>query len=271
MSFGRFFKLASNSFVNKSTKPIQLLEAFKYNFKISTQNVQSAATQTPVKTAPTIKKVNDEEITSLKSLGKYVSECLPKYIQKAQLNSVNEMELLIHPEGILPVLSFLKDNHKTQFHSFICVTAIDVPTRQYRFEIVYSLLSLRYNKRVTVKTYTDEVTPIDSITELFQGANWYEREVWDMYGVFFSNHPDLRRLLTDYGFAGHPFRKDFPLTGFVEVRYDDEAKRVVCEPLELAQEYRKFDLGSPWEVFPNFRTTISDQPAGSSQPTNPPK
>lgn len=115
------------------------------------------------------------------------------------------------------------------------------------------LLSLVNNQRVLVKTYTDELTPIDSITGLFQGANWYEREVWDMYGVFFSNHPDLRRILTDYGFSGHPFRKDFPLTGFVEVRYDDEVKRVVCEPLELAQEFRKFDLGSPWEVFPNFR------------------
>ena len=119
------------------------------------------------------------------------------------------------------------------------------------------LLSLRYNNRIRIKTYTDELTPIESITPLFQGANWYEREVWDMFGVFFTNHPDLRRILTDYGFSGHPFRKDFPLTGFVEVRYDDEVKRVVCEPLELTQEYRKFDLGSPWEVFPNHRNLES--------------
>lgn len=133
------------------------------------------------------------------------------------------------------------------------MTAIDVPSRQYRFEVIYHFLSLRYNNRIRVKTYTDELTPIDSITPIFEGANWFERETWDMYGVFFSNHPDLRRILTDYGFAGHPFRKDFPLTGYVEVRYDDEVKRVVCEPLELAQEFRKFDLASPWEVFPHFR------------------
>ena len=127
-------------------------------------------------------------------------------------------------------------------------------------QIVYNLLSLRFNNRIRVKTYTDELTPIDSITSVYQGANWYEREIWDMFGVFFSNHPDLRRILTDYGFVGHPFRKDFPLTGFVEVRYDDEVKRVVCEPLELAQEYRKFDLGSPWEVFPAHRSSNQSQP-----------
>jgi NADH dehydrogenase (ubiquinone) Fe-S protein 3 len=150
-------------------------------------------------------------------------------------------------------MSFLKENHRTQFHSFISVTAVDVPSRPYRFELVYHLLSLRYNNRIRIKTYTDELTPIESLTSVYEAANWYEREIWDMYGVFFSNHPDLRRILTDYGFSGHPFRKDFPLTGFVEVRYDDEVKRVVCEPLELAQEFRKFDLGSPWEVFPAFR------------------
>lgn len=131
------------------------------------------------------------------------------------------------------------------------------------------LLSLANNQRVLVKTYTDELTPVESITGLFQGANWYEREVWDMYGVFFANHPDLRRILTDYGFSGHPFRKDFPLTGFVEVRYDDEVKRVVYEPLELAQEFRKFDLGSPWEVFPNFRETQDGQPKKDALPAAP--
>lgn len=104
-----------------------------------------------------------------------------------------------------------------------------------------------------MKTYTDELTPIDSCNDIYKAANWYEREIWDMYGVFFANHPDLRRILTDYGFEGHPFRKDFPLTGYVEVRYDDEQKRVVVEPLELAQEFRKFELSAPWEQFPNFR------------------
>lgn len=112
---------------------------------------------------------------------------------------------------------------------------------------------MRYNTRIRVKTYTDELTPIESIVPIYQGANWFEREVWDMFGVFFSNHPDLRRILTDYGFSGHPFRKDFPLTGFYEVRYDDEVKRVVSEPIEYPQEYRKFDLGTPWEQFPKLR------------------
>ncbi|CAH2042766.1 unnamed protein product, partial [Iphiclides podalirius] len=116
----------------------------------------------------------------------------------------------------------------------------------------YSLL-LVTNWRIRVKTYTDELTPVESACEVFKAANWYEREIWDMYGVFFANHPDLRRILTDYGFEGHPFRKDFPLSGYVEVRYDDEQKRVVIEPLELAQEFRRFELSAPWEQFPNFR------------------
>lgn len=227
---------------------------------------------------------------SLASLGKYVSECLPKYVQKAQITSTNELEILIHPEGVVPVIRFLKENHKTQFHSFINVTAIDVLSRPYRFEVIgehffifkmtafifnlslyfhqliYNLLSLRFNNRIRVKTYTDELTPIESLCSVYEGANWYEREVWDMYGVFFANHPDLRRILTDYGFAGHPFRKDFPLTGFVEVRYDDEVKRVVCEPLELAQEFRKFDLESPWEVFPQHRRDKVEQNATALPP-----
>ena len=166
--------------------------------------------------------------------------------------------MLIHPEGVVPVLSFLKENHKTQFHAFTTATALDVLSRQYRFELIYNLLSIRFNNRIRVKTYTDELTPVDSITGIYQGAVWYEREIWDMFGIFFANHPDLRRILTDYGFSGHPFRKDFPLSGFVEMRYDDEAKRVVCEPIELAQEFRKFDLGSPWETFPNFRPKLEE-------------
>ena len=115
------------------------------------------------------------------------------------------------------------------------------------------MLSIRFNSRIRVKTYTDEITPISSINEVYRAANWYEREIWDMYGVFFSNHPDLRRILTDYGFEGHPQRKDFPLSGYVEVRYDEEKRRCVVEPLELTQEFRKFELSTPWEQFPNFR------------------
>ncbi|KAI3380141.1 hypothetical protein SNEBB_008686 [Seison nebaliae] len=197
--------------------------------------------------------VSIDQNKQLKKFGEFVGECLPKYVEKVQLNNVNELELLINPSGIIPVLSFLKLHQNAQFQSLSDLTAIDVPTRQYRFEIIYNLLSLRYNSRIRVKTYTDELTPIDSCSSVFSAANWYEREVFDMYGVFFSGHPDLRRILTDYGFEGHPQRKDFPLTGYVEVRYDEEVHRVIAEPVELAQEYRKFDLNSPWEYFPKQR------------------
>ncbi|XP_060534590.1 NADH dehydrogenase [ubiquinone] iron-sulfur protein 3, mitochondrial-like isoform X2 [Cylas formicarius] len=204
-------------------------------------------------TRPTARKHDEPARIQLKEFGVYVADCLPKYVQKAQLTAGDELELLIAPEGVIPVLTFLKDHHQCQFTNVADIAAMDVPSRQYRFELIYNLLSLRFNSRIRVKTYTDELTPIDSACEVYEGANWYEREVWDMYGVFFANHPDLRRILTDYGFQGHPFRKDFPLSGYVEVRYDDEKKRVVLEPLELAQEFRRFDLSAPWEQFPNFR------------------
>ena len=127
------------------------------------------------------------------------------------------------------------------------VTAVDYPERDERFEVVYHLLSLKHNQRVRVKLAADEETPVPSVTEVFNSANWLEREAWDMYGIYFSGHPDLRRLLTDYGFEGHPLRKDFPLTGYVEVRYDEDQKRVVYEPVKLSQEFRSFDFMSPWE------------------------
>lgn len=124
---------------------------------------------------------------------------------------------MICPEGVVPVLQFLKDHHNAQFASLVDIAGMDVPCRQYRFEVIYNLLSLRYNSRIRIKTYTDELTPLDSANEVYKAANWYEREIWDMYGVFFANHPDLRRILTDYGFEGHPQRRDFPLSGYVEV------------------------------------------------------
>ncbi|XP_029820210.1 NADH dehydrogenase [ubiquinone] iron-sulfur protein 3, mitochondrial [Manacus vitellinus] len=204
-------------------------------------------------TRPTVRPKNEVEQKQLCAFGEYVAEILPKYIQQVQVTCFNELELLIHPDGIIPVLTFLRDHTNAQFKSLADLTAVDVPSRQYRFEIVYNLLSLRFNSRIRVKTYTDELTPVDSAVSVHKAANWYEREVWDMYGVFFANHPDLRRILTDYGFEGHPFRKDFPLSGYVEVRYDDEVKRVVAEPVELSQEFRKFDLNSPWEAFPAYR------------------
>lgn len=191
--------------------------------------------------------------TRLLEFGQFVSNAMPKYVQAAQVTEGDELEILISPEGIVPTLTFLRDHTNAQFKQLMDLTAVDWPSKPYRFEIVYNMLSIRYNQRCRVKTYTDELTPIDSVSHLFASANWAEREVWDMYGVFFANHPDLRRILTDYGFEGHPFRKDFPLAGYYEVRYDDEVKRVIQEPVEFAQEFRKFDLQSPWEQFPNHR------------------
>lgn len=200
----------------------------------------------------TVRKSSSELRSSLSSFGEYVATCMPKYVQTAQITPTDELEILIHPEGVYPIISFLKNHHNAQFVSLADICGVDFPTREYRFEIVYNLLSLRYNSRIRVKTYTDELSPIASVYDIFAGADWYEREVWDLYGVFFTDHPDLRRILTDYGFEGHPFRRDFPLTGYVECRYDDEQKRVVIEPLEMTQEFRKFELSSPWETFPSF-------------------
>jgi len=205
---------------------------------------------------PTVRKFDPVARQNLTDFGQYVAECLPKFVQKVQITSGDELELLIAPEGLLQVTLFLKNHHNCQFTSVSDITAIDVPTREYRFELIYNLLSIRFNARIRVKTYTDELTPVDSIDDIFKAANWYEREVWDMYGVYFAGHPDLRRILTDYGFEGHPLRKDFPLSGYVECRYDDELRRVVQEPVELAQEFRKFDLAAPWEQFPKLRDQL---------------
>ncbi|KAI1704833.1 respiratory-chain NADH dehydrogenase, 30 kd subunit domain-containing protein [Ditylenchus destructor] len=198
-------------------------------------------------------KIDEAKRDKLAEFGRYTAACLPKFIQQVQFAGGDELELLVHPDGVLPVMAFLKGHHTAQFTNFIFACGVDVPTRQNRFEVVYALMSIRYNTRIRVRTYTDEISPIESICSIFSGAEWYEREIYDMYGVWFNNHPDLRRLLTDYGFEGHPQRKDFPLTGYVEVRWDPELRRVVQEPTELAQEFRKFDLDTPWEVFPAFR------------------
>jgi len=189
----------------------------------------------------------------LVDFGSYIADCMPKYVQKVEVSHFNELEIMIHPDGVLPVMTFLRDHTNAQFSNIIDIAGLDKPTLENRFEVVYILMSLNFNARIRVKTYTDELTPLDSVTCLYEGANWYEREVWDMYGVFFANHPDLRRILTDYGFEGHPLRKDFPLSGYTEVRYDDEIKRVVVEPIELTQEFRKFEANTPWETFPKFR------------------
>jgi NADH-quinone oxidoreductase subunit C len=158
-----------------------------------------------------------------------------------------EITLTVAAADIVGVLTFLRDDPQCQFISFIDICGVDYPQREKRFEVVYHLLSPHQNTRIRVKLETDEDTPVPSTTGVYPGADWFEREAYDLYGILFSGHPDLRRLLTDYGFEGHPLRKDFPLTGFVEVRYDDEAKRVVYEPVELKQEFRSFDFMSPWE------------------------
>lgn len=173
---------------------------------------------------------------------------LPKWIQyQAGYDNDSERVFYVYPQSIVPFLEYLKNHTNAQYKVLVDVTAVDYPSRELRFEVVYNLLSIQYNSRIRVKTVVDEITPISSATTVFSSAAWWEREIWDMFGIFFSNHPDLRRILTDYGFQGHPLRKDFPLTGFKEVRYDDSEKRVVIEPLELTQEFRYFDFASPWE------------------------
>ena len=148
-------------------------------------------------------------------------------------------------------MTFLRDDSNCQFKQLIDLCGADYPSREERFEVVYNLLSLKHNLRIRVKVTTDEDTPVPSLAEVFSAAPWFEREAWDLYGIFFSDHPDLRRILTDYGFEGHPLRKDFPLTGYVELRYDDEQKRVVYEPVKLTQDFRSFDFLSPWEGMTN--------------------
>jgi len=158
-----------------------------------------------------------------------------------------QLTLAARAGDIVKVMQFLRDDERCLFWCIIDITAIDWPERERRFDVVYHLLSPKQNQRIRVKVQTDESTPVPSIISVYRGADWFEREAYDLYGVLFSGHPDLRRLLTDYGFEGYPLRKDFPLTGFVEVRWDDELKRVVYDPVRLAQEFRDFDFLSPWE------------------------
>lgn len=158
-----------------------------------------------------------------------------------------EVTLEVALDDIIAVLTKLRDDMLTHFVNITDISGVDWPGKERRFDVVYQLMSPTLNARIRVKLQTDEDTPVPSATSVFPGADWYEREAYDMYGILFSGHPDLRRLLTDYGFEGYPLRKDFPLTGFVEVRYDDETKRVVYEPVSLRQEFRDFDFESPWE------------------------
>jgi len=183
---------------------------------------------------------------SLKDFGDYLSKALPGDLHAVTI-AHDELMASVSGEAIVRVLAFLRDDPKCSFEQLVDLCGADYPERERRFEVVYNLLSLRHNRRLRLKVATDEATPVPSVIAVHPVAGWFEREVWDLYGVFFENHPDLRRILTDYGFEGHPLRKDFPLTGYVELRYDDEQKRVVYEPVKLTQEFRNFDFLSPWE------------------------
>ncbi len=204
----------------------------------------------------------DEALTEL---GENVTAALPQELIEVQV-AHGELFLVTRPEFIVRVLTFLRDDSNCQFKALVELCGVDYPERAQRFEVVYCLLSHTLNQRVVVKLKTDENTPVPSATGVFVNAEWYEREAWDMYGILFSDHPDLRRILTDYGFEGHPLRKDFPLSGHVEVRYDDEQKRIVHEPVNLAQEFRKFDFMSPWEgahyALPGDEKAAGQDPAG---------
>ncbi len=183
---------------------------------------------------------------ALIDLGEYITAALPAEAAETDVAG-SELAVWTGAQSIIKLLTFLRDDQNCQFKQLVDVTAVDFPERDPRFEVVYNLLSLKHNQRIRVKVPADEDIQIPSATKVFSSAQWFEREVWDMYGLFFSDHPDLRRILTDYGFEGHPLRKDFPLTGYVEVRYDEDSKRVVYEPVKLPQEFRSFDFTSPWE------------------------
>ncbi|MCW8861203.1 MAG: NADH-quinone oxidoreductase subunit C [Rhodospirillales bacterium] len=183
---------------------------------------------------------------ALADLGELIAGALPQGVLKSEV-AFGELTLSVRRESILKVLSFLRDDANCQFKILLDVCGADYPERDERFDVVYHLLSLTHNMRIRVRTTTDGSLTVPSATALFSSAGWWEREAWDMYGIMFDGHPDLRRILTDYGFEGHPLRKDFPLTGHVELRYDDEQKRVVYEPVKLTQDFRAFDFLSPWE------------------------
>jgi len=183
---------------------------------------------------------------TLERLGQTIKTTLRASVEGFSV-SRGELTVAAKAADIVKVATFLKTDAACQFICFIDVTAVDYPGRENRFDVVYHFLSPRLNQRVRVKIETDEVTPVPSLINVFRGADWFERETYDLYGVLFSGHPDMRRILTDYGFEGHPLRKDFPLTGFVEVRWDDEQKRVMYSPVQLTQEFRTFDFLSPWE------------------------
>ena len=183
---------------------------------------------------------------ALRELGDAIKAALPAEVDGVDFR-LGELMVVVKPVAIIRVLTYLRDDPACLFTMLVDICGVDYPERAERFDVVYNLLSLRHNRRIRLKVRVGEETPVPSACSVFSAAGWYERETWDLYGVAFADHPDLRRLLTDYGFDGHPLRKDFPLTGHVEVRYDDEQKRVIYDRVKLTQDFRTFDFLSPWE------------------------
>ncbi len=194
---------------------------------------------------------------SLLDLSEYISERLEEHVISCEFIG-GELVINAKPDDVYEVLKFLRDDIECSFTTLIDLCGVDYPDRPMRFEVVYILLSIRQNNRARIRISIEEDEIIPSVTELFSSAGWYEREVWDMYGILFSGNNDLRRILTDYGFDGHPQRKDFPLTGYVELRYDYEQKRVVYEPVKLAQDFRNFDYLSPWEGMSDIQKKMKE-------------
>ena len=188
-------------------------------------------------------------LNTLTDLATKIAAALPGAVKDTKL-AVGELTIVAEAGEILHVLKYLRDDPDCEFKVLIDVCGVDWPAREKRFDVVYHLLSLTKCRRIRVKVATDEAGAVPSAIPIFSSAGWYEREAYDMYGILFADHPDLRRILTDYGFSGHPLRKDFPLTGYVELRYDDDLKRVVYQPVQLVQEFRNFDFLSPWEGSP---------------------
>jgi NADH dehydrogenase (ubiquinone) Fe-S protein 3 len=177
---------------------------------------------------------------------KHLKTILPNILSYGYNNQT--LVITVKPEDLDLVLNVLKLNNNTQYTLLTAISGVDYPYRKKRFEVAYELLSIRFNSRIRVKTFVEEITPLKSMAFIFPAATWWEREIWDLFGVFFEQNDEIKRILTDYGFEGHPLRKDFPLSGFVESRYNDKIKRVVCEPLEHAQEFRSFDFASGWSL-----------------------
>lgn len=196
------------------------------------------------------------------ALAESVVAAIPEAVTSS-LVAYGEVTVLVRTERVVEAVLRLRDDPALQFKCLIDITAVDYPAREQRFDVVYHLLSPHFVRRIRIKCVADEDTPVPSLVDVFPAADWFEREVYDMFGVLFSGHPDLRRLLTDYGFEGHPLRKDFPMTGYVEVRWDDEQKRVVYEPVRLTQEFRRFDFLSPWEGATPYELPGDEKASGS--------